>query len=56
MTKGMRSYPRKQRRSVRRQNHITRDLKSPLSRMKVIDKRERQDDWRKELSQEDYED
>jgi len=56
VTKGMRFYPRKQRRSVRRQNHIARDLRSPLFRMKVIDKRERQDDWRKELSQEDYED
>lgn len=56
VTKGMRSYPRKQRRSVRRQNHIARDLRSPIFRMRVIDKRNSQDNWRKELSQEDYED
>lgn len=56
MTKGVRSYPHKQRRSVRRQNHIARDLRSPIFRMRVIDKRNSQDNWRKELSQEDYED
>jgi len=56
VTKGMRSYSRKQRRNVRRQNHIARDLRSPLFQMRVIDERERQKDWRKQISQEYYED
>lgn len=55
MPGGMRSVPRKQRRNVRRQNHIARDLASPLFRMRVVQRKDSRDKWHKATSQEDYE-
>jgi hypothetical protein len=34
MTKGIKSYNHKERRKVRRQNHLARDLRSPLSKQR----------------------
>lgn len=56
MPRGMRSVPGKQRRNVRRQNHIARDLASPKFRMRVIERKDSRDKWHKQTSQEDYED
>lgn len=53
---GMRSVPRKQRRNVRRQNHLARDLATPKYRIRVVERKNSRDKWRKELSQGDYED
>lgn len=52
---GMRSVPRKQRRNVRRQNHIARDLATPKYRTRVVERKDSRDKWHK-LCQEDYED
>lgn len=53
---GMRSVPRKQRRNVRRQNHIARDLATPKYRPRVVERKDSRDKWRKLTSQEEYED
>lgn len=52
---GMRSVSRKQRRNVRRQNHIARDLATPKYRTRVVERKDSRDKWHK-LCQEDYED
>lgn len=56
MPRGMRSVPRKQRRNVRRQNHIARDLATPKHRTRVVERKDSRDKWHKLISQEDYED
>lgn len=37
MTKGIRAYFKKQKRSVRRQNHIARDLRTPKFKMRRVE-------------------
>jgi hypothetical protein len=38
MTKGMRSYAKKQRRKIRRENHFARDLRSPIFHQRRIER------------------
>lgn len=39
--KGMKSLPPKERREVRRRNHIALDLRTPKYRQRVVDKKRR---------------
>jgi hypothetical protein len=57
MTKGIRSYEDKQRRKVRRRNHIARDLQKPQFQQKIREGKPKRpapeiDEWDDELNDE----
>jgi hypothetical protein len=64
MTKGMRSYAKKQRRKIRRENHFAKDLRSPIFRNRRIENKNHRDrvvvvgssEWYEQFRQDDYED
>ena len=49
MSKGWRQTPYKQRREVRRRNHVARDLGDPKYHQRVVPSRDADDDWKHEV-------
>jgi hypothetical protein len=49
-TKGINNYDEKERRKVRRRNHIAKDLRNPKYRMRVLEEKD-SDDWQWEVDE-----
>jgi hypothetical protein len=49
-TKGINNYDEKERRKVRRRNHIAKDLRNPKYRMRILEEKD-SDDWQWEVDE-----
>lgn len=56
MTKGMNSYDSKQRRKIRRRNHVAKDLQTPKYRQRIKESKKPNkaaptiDEWKEEIN------